>query len=312
MRFSSTIAAAGLAATAQATWHGEWKFPDGIKGPKDDGGKEVGPGYAPPDGYLPIYHPPHHDVVIDDCDKKDDDDWHWVHPGKDHHEDDYKWTTSTITATHISTVIDCGDKDCYGGGGKTQYTTVTIPQTTTICPVPVAPEPTPEKPEEPEQPYPEPPVETHPVPTPEPPVETQPVHEPEPPVETYPVPAPEPPVETQPVHEPEPPVETQPVHEPEPPVETQPVHEPEPPVEEPPVETQPGYEEPPVPSAPVEEPPVESEPIPVPAPPPTSIGTVTRPIPSATEGLEPVPTAAAANVRVGGAVLAAAVAAAFL
>ncbi|CRK10996.1 hypothetical protein BN1708_017108, partial [Verticillium longisporum] len=92
----------------------------------------------------------------------------------DHHEDDYKWTTSTITATHISTVIDCGDKDCYGGGGQTQYTTVTIPQTTTICPVPVAPEPTPEKPEEPEQPYPEPPVETQPVPTPEPPVETQP------------------------------------------------------------------------------------------------------------------------------------------
>lgn len=304
MRFSTVAAAAGLAASASAAvpkrglkdlFNGDFKLPAGIKLSKED---LVGPWKAPAEGEEEVYHPPHHDVTIDGCDRTKDDDWHYVHNPhpEETHEEEYKWVTETITATE--TVIDC-DAGVPCDGGKT--VTVTIPETVTICPTPIEP-PVEEPTEKPEQPAPEPPVE-------EPPVETS---YPEPPVEESP--APEPPVEETPY--PEPPVEESPV--PEPPVEETPY--PEPPVEETPVP------EPPVEETPYPEPPHTELPVPPPAPAPTeSLPVVEPPVetypPEVSESIIPptptddevgVPTAAAVPnaQRAGGALFAAAIAAA--
>ncbi|ROT37572.1 hypothetical protein SODALDRAFT_380020 [Sodiomyces alkalinus F11] len=319
MRFS-TIAVAGFAAYSQAErvnderslrdLLGDWEYPNGI-----DALTDVSPTAAPEAGDLHVFHPPHHDVVIDDCDNQEADDWHWVHPGTEHHAEDHQWTTSTITETATETVVDCDPEEPCHGGGKTHYTTVTIPETVTICPVPITPEPQPE-PEPTGEPEPEPEPTGEPEPEPEPPVypsevPVYPSEEPEPAPEPTYEPEPEPPVS----EVPPPPEETEPVH---PPPEEP---EPEPPVSEappPPEETEPVQ---PPPEEPEPEPPVESEPVyepteaplPVPPPVPTSIGTVTIPAPPSEETTSfiPVPTAGAGQnaQRAGGAVVAAAVAA---
>lgn len=308
MRFSTVAATAGFAASANAAvarrtfgdlFTGSFQLPDGITLNKED---LLGPWDKPGKDEESLFHPPHHDVVIDGCDKSKDDDWHYVHnpsPGK-HHSDKYKWVTETITATE--TVIDCKKHEpCYGGG---KTVTVTIPETVTICPTPIEPpvvEPTPEPPVEPTPGPPvEPPVE--PTPYPPPPVEEPPVEEPHP--EPTPAPPVEPPAEPTP---PSPPVE-------EPPVEPSP---PAPPVEEPPVEPQPPVSEVPVPPPAPE--PTQSEPIVYPPPPVETESVVipppaetSAPFPTATDDGSVIPTAAAVPnaQRAGGALLAAALAAA--
>jgi hypothetical protein len=139
MRFSTVAAAAGLAASANAAvprrsikdiFNGKFSLPDGITLSKED---LLGPWGKPGKGEKDLWHPPHHKVIIDRCDKSDDDDWHWVHDPKpdEPNDDKYKWVTETITATE--TVIDCKKHEpCYGGG---KTVTVTIPETVTICPV---------------------------------------------------------------------------------------------------------------------------------------------------------------------------------
>ncbi|WYZ39178.1 hypothetical protein EsH8_III_001092 [Colletotrichum jinshuiense] len=201
----STIAVLGLAAVARATWDGQFSYPPGIEplalanGNVDFNIKTFGPLTGPSADCISVWHPPHKDVYIDDCDNDKEHGWHWVHPGKpkwkkpgkdkDHgghktkkHGHDqptepsqtdepeptstpeepaepteptepeepeptttpqWKWTTSTITQTAISTVYSCAPTvtDCPGNGGGTMYETVTVPAIVTICPVPVEPTP---------------------------------------------------------------------------------------------------------------------------------------------------------------------------
>lgn len=313
MRFS-TVAAAGFAVSAQAAvpkrsikdlFNGEWEFPEGVSISKEE---LVGPWEAPSDEDKAVFHPSHHGVVIDDCDKTDDDEWHWVHPGKEHHEEDHKWVTETITATE--TVVDCDYDGPCDGGKKTK--TVTIPETTTICPTPI------EEPEKPEDEYPEPEPEK-----PEEPVYPEPTEVPEEPKPEPEEPKPEP---EEPKPEPEPEHPEEPVYpEPEPtevPVYPEPEPEPEEPVSEPVVPVPPPSEPEPSHEVPGPEPPVD-EPITEPVQPPTDAAP--EPVPSETAPVEPpapsegadegededVPAAAAPNAqRAGFALVVAAVAAA--
>ncbi|CEJ91276.1 hypothetical protein VHEMI06998 [[Torrubiella] hemipterigena] len=95
---------------------------------------DLGPRYPPPKGCTNMWHPPHHGVDMDGCDNHHDDEWHYVHPCEVcQHQPPHTWTTSTISETCITTVISCAPTitNCPG------RTTVTIPATTTICPVQV-------------------------------------------------------------------------------------------------------------------------------------------------------------------------------
>ena len=157
-------------------------FPPGIGKPK---GKDL-PKFGPPKDKstgkdkLPIWHPPHKGVFIDDCDDDKDDKWHWAHKGGKHPKPiipHHKWTTSTVTATKTKTVFDCPDHvpNC-PSKPKTKYTTTTVEVTTTICPVPItdkpAPPPHPPKPTAPAPPPPSPPKPTKPAPPSAPPAPT--------------------------------------------------------------------------------------------------------------------------------------------
>ncbi|KAK1656075.1 hypothetical protein BDP81DRAFT_487350, partial [Colletotrichum phormii] len=155
------------------------------------------PPHRPPSDCISVWHPPHPDVYIDDCDSNKEHGWHWVHPGKPTWGGDgghkwkkpkhtkkpgcdkceqptetetapsapeptetpdqpeqpeptttpqsWKWTTSTITQTAVSTIYSCPPSvpNCPGNGGGTMYETVTVPAVVTICPVPVEPNPGP-------------------------------------------------------------------------------------------------------------------------------------------------------------------------
>ncbi|KAK1479133.1 hypothetical protein CCUS01_16380 [Colletotrichum cuscutae] len=208
MRYS-TLTVVGLAAVARATWDGQFSYPPGIEplglanGNADFNIKTFGPLTGPPSDCISVWHPPHPDVYIDDCDSDKEHGWHWVHPGKpewgdkpgkdkDGHKwkkpkhtkepgcdkcspeateppsapeptetpdqpdqpeqpepttapQSWKWTTSTITQTAVSTIYSCPPSvpNCPGNGGGTMYETVTVPAIVTICPVPVAPNPGP-------------------------------------------------------------------------------------------------------------------------------------------------------------------------
>ncbi|GKT50720.1 uncharacterized protein ColSpa_10901 [Colletotrichum spaethianum] len=191
-----TITVLGLAAIASATWDGQFSYPPGIEplalanGNVDFNIKTFGPMTGPPEDCISVWHPPHPDVYIDDCDSDKEHGWHWIHPGKpkwwgkpgkdkdhdkpgkdkDHDKPkhphqpcdkcndtaqpqptttpQWKWTTSTITQTAVSTVFSCPPTvpDCPANGGGTMYTTVTVPAVVTICPVPVEPNPGPTTP----------------------------------------------------------------------------------------------------------------------------------------------------------------------
>lgn len=120
-------------------------FPPGIAAPPP----KFFPHDGPPKGSkkpVPVWHPSHKGVVIDECDDDHNDKWHWAFPkkGGKPHGPPHKWTTSTVTATKTKTVIDCDDGvDECPGHPKTQYTTTTVEVTTTVCPVPVTEEPHP-------------------------------------------------------------------------------------------------------------------------------------------------------------------------
>ncbi|TQN66602.1 hypothetical protein CSHISOI_08830 [Colletotrichum shisoi] len=301
MRYS-TVTLLGLAAVGSATWDGQFSYPPGIdpmglsNGNVEFNIKTFGPLTGPPAGCISVWHPPHPDVYIDDCNSDKEHGWHWVHPGKpkwkhpgkdkDHekpkkpgydkpkHPDQpdqpdkpdqpdqpyqpeqpeptttpqWKWTTSTITQTAISTIYSCPPSvtNCPGKGGGTQYETVTVPAIVTICPVPVEPIPGPTSP----------PAAPPPAPT-------------APPAEPVPS-APSPPKTLSSV------------------------------VIPPPVSSGPA-EVPPVPSSPPEAPPATTT--------RPSVGTITRPNPTATSGRAAVTAGAAQNVQRAGGVLVAAVAA---
>ncbi|KFH43299.1 hypothetical protein ACRE_059600 [Hapsidospora chrysogenum ATCC 11550] len=182
----STVALAIMAASADALLNLDVKLPLGIEVDLDLLGAR--PETEPCAECDDTWHPPH-DVIIDDCDDLDNGDWHWIHPCPDHPEPSYTWSTSTITATQTSTIISCAPEvpDC--PASSTIYTTVTVPEQTTICPAPVHPTPAvptsdvdqPQPP--PETEVPAPPQETHVPPPQEPEVPPQ---EPEvPPQEPY-------------------------------------------------------------------------------------------------------------------------------
>ncbi|KAK5998831.1 hypothetical protein PT974_01214 [Cladobotryum mycophilum] len=101
-------------------------------------GDEEKPQGPPSDGCTNTWHPPHDGIVIDGCDDNHNDHWHYVHPCGErcNGQPPHVWTTSTVTATHTHTVIDCAPTvtDCPAGHKTVTYT---IPATTTICPVPV-------------------------------------------------------------------------------------------------------------------------------------------------------------------------------
>jgi hypothetical protein len=154
-------------------FQGPFGFPVGVDKPGRM--KDLPKGGPPSDGHkgkdgLPVWHPSHKGVFIDDCDDDEDDKWHWAHKGKKHPKPiipHHKWTTSTVTATKTKTVFDCPDKvpGC-PGKPKTKFTTTTVEVTTTICPVPItdlpAPPPHPPKPTKPGPPPAMPPKPTGP------------------------------------------------------------------------------------------------------------------------------------------------------
>ncbi|KAJ0354630.1 hypothetical protein KNSL1_001373 [Colletotrichum chrysophilum] len=145
-----------FAAVAQATWDGKFSYPPGIEplgltGSADFSVKTFGPISAPPADCISVWHPPHPDVYIDDCDSDKEHGWHWVHPGKP------KWGKPG----HGKCDKDgnnCGDKGgdkcdkdgkCGGdkGGDKTKdhdkpQKTETPPQPTDTPDEPEQPEPT--------------------------------------------------------------------------------------------------------------------------------------------------------------------------
>ncbi|EFZ01211.1 hypothetical protein X797_003581 [Metarhizium robertsii] len=106
------------------------KLPAGISIKTDDC-----PTQGPPAGCIDVWHPPHH-VPMDGCDDNDNDEWHYVHPCDCKPEAPHTWTTSTVTQTQVKTLISCAPTvtDCPAGP---HVTTVVVPATTTICPVPV-------------------------------------------------------------------------------------------------------------------------------------------------------------------------------
>ncbi|PHH68224.1 hypothetical protein CDD82_718 [Ophiocordyceps australis] len=103
-------------------------------------GSEGCPKAPPPQGCTNVWHPPHN-VEMDDCDDNDQDDWHYVRPCNCQPTAPHSWTTSTVTATHVSTVISCKPEVTNCPGKSTIHTTVSVPATTTICPVPVGSQP---------------------------------------------------------------------------------------------------------------------------------------------------------------------------
>ncbi|OAQ68612.1 adhesin protein Mad2 [Pochonia chlamydosporia 170] len=106
------------------------KLPAKISIESDDCPKSL-----PPPGCTDVWHPPHH-VPMDGCDDNGNHEWHYVHPCDCKPEAPHTWGTSTVTQTQIQTIISCAPTvtNCPGRG---QVTTVIIPATTTICPVPV-------------------------------------------------------------------------------------------------------------------------------------------------------------------------------
>ncbi|CAM1502164.1 Fc.00g041480.m01.CDS01 [Cosmosporella sp. VM-42] len=136
MKYSIAVLAPVLMASAEALLHLDtnFKLPLGIDLPIN---LDIGPTSEPPEDCIDTWHPPHHGVDMDGCDNDGDDSWHWVHPGQPAYPDQppHVWTTQVVTATHVSTVIDCAHDvpNCHGR----VYTTVVVPETTTICPIAV-------------------------------------------------------------------------------------------------------------------------------------------------------------------------------
>ncbi|KAG5924445.1 hypothetical protein E4U53_003415, partial [Claviceps sorghi] len=84
---------------------------------------------GPPAGdQIDTWHPPHH-VPMDDCDDNDNEQWHYVRPCGCTAHAPHAWGTSTVFRAVT--------------GGPT---TVVVPATTYICPVPVADKPVADKP----------------------------------------------------------------------------------------------------------------------------------------------------------------------
>ena len=185
---TSTVAMAIMAGAADALLNLDVNLPLGIDVDLDILGSR--PTKEPCGECLDTWHPPH-DVIIDDCDDTGSGDWHWIHPGQEHHEPSYTWGTSTVTATHVSTIVSCGPEvpDC--PADSTVYATVTATEQTTICPIPVEPTKVPEHPQQPEHPkapeqpqYPEQPKQTEYPQVPEHPTS---VYYPQPPVQSSPI-----------------------------------------------------------------------------------------------------------------------------
>lgn len=173
-------AAAAVRATGDDDKHGLYKgpigFPPGVEAPPAKFLPHKPPPFEKP---LPIWHPPHEGVFIDDCDEEYEEDWHWAwnkHGDKPHPGPPHKWTTTTVTVTKTE-----------GDAGPTEEVTETV------CPVPVTDEPAPtakptgdhEKPAPPgAEPAPEPTAppaddEDEAPPAAEPPVEDESPEEPE-------------------------------------------------------------------------------------------------------------------------------------
>ncbi|KAH6973670.1 hypothetical protein BKA56DRAFT_104146 [Ilyonectria sp. MPI-CAGE-AT-0026] len=138
MKYNTIAFAPLLAAVADATsllsLGIDISLPGGLSLPDES----VGPTGEPPADCINVWHPPHHGVDIDDCDNDSDEHWHYVHPGTKYpDQEQYAWTTKTVHATKIHTVTDCPAyvTDC--PSHHTYVTTVEVPATTTICPVPV-------------------------------------------------------------------------------------------------------------------------------------------------------------------------------
>lgn len=131
---TSTVALALMAASADALLGLDINLPLGLEVDLDLFGPKTEPCYE----CIDTWHPPH-GVIIDDCDDVGNGDWHWVHPCPETHEPEYTWATSTMTATHVSTIVECPPEVTECPHQSTVYTTVVVPAQTTICPVPVAP-----------------------------------------------------------------------------------------------------------------------------------------------------------------------------
>ncbi|KAK1966543.1 hypothetical protein LY78DRAFT_43249 [Colletotrichum sublineola] len=99
----SAIAILSLTAVVSATWNGKFSYPPGIEPLGMAGGnadfivETFGPSQGPPSDCISVWHPPHPNVYIDDCDNDKDKGWHWVHPGKpkdsDKPDDNLVWTS---------------------------------------------------------------------------------------------------------------------------------------------------------------------------------------------------------------------------
>ncbi|KAF7544924.1 hypothetical protein G7Z17_g9571 [Cylindrodendrum hubeiense] len=141
MKYNAIAFAPLLAAVAEASLlsleiglGADVKLPSGLSLPSGN----YGPKSEPPADCTDVWHPPHHGVDIDDCDNDSDEEWHWVHPGTNHpDQEEYAWTTQTVHATKVHTVTDCPAYVTNCPSHHTYVTTVEVPATTTICPVPV-------------------------------------------------------------------------------------------------------------------------------------------------------------------------------
>ncbi|KAI5464206.1 hypothetical protein BGZ63DRAFT_421272 [Mariannaea sp. PMI_226] len=135
------IAFATLAAAARAELLGldaDLKLPLGIELPIS---LHLGPDGPPPEDCINVWHPPHHGVDIDDCDNDGADSWHYVHPGHPNHPEQghYIWTTQTMPGTASHTIYSCPTDTPNCGDHEAYVTTVAVPESTTICPVPAPP-----------------------------------------------------------------------------------------------------------------------------------------------------------------------------
>ncbi|KYK59876.1 hypothetical protein DCS_01010 [Drechmeria coniospora] len=95
------------------------------------------PSSPPSSGCTNVWHPPHQ-INMDGCDENNHKEWHYVHPCTDCAQTypAHTWGVSTVTETQVQTVTSCAPEvtDC-----PARVTTVVVPGTTTICPVPVVP-----------------------------------------------------------------------------------------------------------------------------------------------------------------------------
>ncbi|KAK2599973.1 hypothetical protein QQS21_005275 [Conoideocrella luteorostrata] len=108
------------------------KLPGGISlGSADDC-----PSSSPPEDCTDVWHPPHH-VPMDGCDDNGNHEWHYVHPCDCQAPAPHTWATQTVTQTQVSTIVSCAPTvtNCPAGGST--VTTVIVPATTTVCPVPI-------------------------------------------------------------------------------------------------------------------------------------------------------------------------------